>query len=535
MRVSPAFIPVGVGVWAVGDGRAFGFLCVVWGALTATAAAAGDKSAQDHSCNFHNASLTLDPASDKGYSFVRTLTKGATACIYVFDCLDEDRANLDVCERLDTNTLKGENVEGKNFKGDWQRLHFERFEVSERSIAVLVVGDFLRVFETKNNPVLRINEPKGMEFATDCKDSLTNVCLSCEQPAEAPPDVATTEPTPGGDSVWLPVAVALLVLLVIVALVSVAVCFRLRRRASSQEPEALRQSSACAQPALSSSPSPSLAEGKSPLGQRYSTLLASDAVAVPNGRSKGGGGGHRSQASRDLSGLPDLAPPPLPSTSPPSLPHHPDGASPPTEAADVRRTLEWQDNACHGDAKDPQEAPWSGADDGEGDYADPKELETPPWLRIQGAADDEDHDYADPRELEKPAWLLAQDDDEDHDYDYIDRDALRILLGKDKEEAQRRSLAAEEGRLSSHDSENSLYEEMKALEAARETSALEERRRRERQQREEQEQQKQEIQEGKQEQQGDEEEKRQQKTVEEQEQNEQMKDSEQEILESVKL
>ncbi|ROT73210.1 hypothetical protein C7M84_008347 [Penaeus vannamei] len=360
--------------------------------------------------------------------------------------------------------------------------------VSERSIAVLVVGDFLEVFETKNNPVLRINKTKGMEFATDCKDSLTNVCLSCEQPAEAPPDVATTEPTPGGDSVWLPVAVALLVLLAIVALVSVAVCFRLRRRASSQEPEALRQSSACAQPALSSSPSPSLAEGKSPLGQRYSTLLASDAVAVPNGRSKGGGGGHRSQASRDLSGLPDLAPPPLPSTSPPSLPHHPDGASPPTEAADVRRTLEWQDNACHGDAKDPQEAPWSGADDGEGDYADPKELETPP-----------------------------------------------ILLGKDKEEAQRRSLAAEEGRLSSHDSENSLYEEMKALEAARETSALEERRRRERQQREEQEQQKQEIQEGKQEQQGDEEEKRQQKTVEEQEQNEQMKDSEQEILESVKL
>lgn len=83
----------------------------------------------DHSCNFHNASLTLDPASDKGYSFVRTLTKGATACIYVFDCLDEDRANLDVCERLDTNTLEGENVEGKNFKGDWQRLHFERFEV----------------------------------------------------------------------------------------------------------------------------------------------------------------------------------------------------------------------------------------------------------------------------------------------------------------------------------------------------------------------------------------------------------------------
>lgn len=341
------------------------------------------------------------------------------------------------------------------------------------------------------------------------------------------------------DSVWRPVAVALLVLLALVVIFAVAVCCRLRRRVAKQELEAPRKSSAGTHPALSSSPSPSLAEAKSRHDQRYSTLLASDAVAVPNGHSKNEGGGHRCQASRDLSGLPDLAPPPLPSTSPPSLPHHPDGASHPAEAVDVRRTLEWRDNSCHADAKDPQENPWSSTDDGEGDYADPKELETPPWLRIQGADDDEEHDYADPRELEKPAWLLAQDDDDYHDYEYIDRDALRVLLDKDREETQR-SMAAEEGRLSRHDSENSLYEEIKALEAARESRALEERSHTEQQREQQKCQERRGVEE---QQQRDEKEKRQQEEEEEQDQNEQiqhnqtneLQESEQDILESGQL
>ncbi|XP_063592516.1 zinc finger CCCH domain-containing protein 13-like [Penaeus indicus] len=429
-----------------------------------------------------------------------------------------------------------------------------RRNAPERSIAVLVVGDYLKVFEFKRSIVLVINIIKGMEIATNCKDSFPSLRLSFERPAEVPSADDSVETLPGDNSTWLYVAVALFVLLALVVLFGVAACCRLRRKVASQELEALGQPSAYTHPALSSSPSPSLAEAKSRHEKRYSTLLASDAVAVPNGHSNSGGGGH-------LSGLPDLAPPPLPSTSPPSLPHHPDGASPPVESGDVRRTLEWRDNSCHADAKGPQETPWSSADDGEDDYADPEELETPPWLRIQGADDDEEHDYADPRELEKPAWLLAQDADDYHDYDYIDRDALKVLLDRDREETQRKSAAADEARLSRHDSENSLYEEMKALEAARESRAREEQRQRE-QQREERELQKrqerqeveeqqkkdekekqQERQEEEEQQQRDEKEKQQQMEEEEQDQNEQiqhnqaneLKESEQELLESGKL
>ncbi|XP_047489933.1 uncharacterized protein LOC125039739 isoform X2 [Penaeus chinensis] len=543
MIVSPTFSLVGVGVLRVGDGRPFGVLCIVWGALAAVAAAR-TETAQNYNCNFDNESLTLDPATAKGASYVRTLTRGATADIEVFDCPDEARTNLLTCKSLITDTLKREGIEGKAYKGNWQRLHFrtEKFEAQERSIAVLVVGDYLKVFGFEKNAVVVISKIRGMEIATDCKDSFPSIRLSFERPAEeearmslVPSTDESVKPPAGDGKVWLPVAMALLVLLALVVIFSVAVCCRLRRRVASQELEALGQSSTCTHPALSSSPSPSLAEAKSRHDQRYSTLLASDAVAVPNGHSKSGGGGH-------LSGLPDLAPPPLPSTSPPSLPHHPDGASPPPEAVDVRRTLEWRDNSCHGDAKGPQETPWSSADDGEDDYADPEELETPLWLRIQGADDDEEHDYADPRELEKPAWLLAQDADDYHDYDYIDRDALKVMLDRDREETQRKSAAAEEGSLSRHDSENSLYEEMKTLEAARESR---EEQRQIEQQREEREQQKrQEGQEVEEQQQRYEKEKRQQmEEEEEQDQNEpiqqnqadELKESEQEILESGKL
>ncbi|XP_063614630.1 uncharacterized protein LOC134787745, partial [Penaeus indicus] len=260
MIVSPTFSLVGVGVWRVGDGRPFGVLCVVWGALAAVAAArpetaqnciqyrvnphastppvymdtkttvdltvkadgtptqesqtvlnlsvgsetikilVWDREAHcndgrprpngkayniteegkeglyrfffynktlyingidvcknvnidadvplkverasdnvtvifncvsDYNCNFDNESLTLDPATAKGTSYVQTLSRGATADIEVFDCPDKAR-NLVACDSLIKDKLKREDIEGEAYKGNWQRLHFSPYDLQER-------------------------------------------------------------------------------------------------------------------------------------------------------------------------------------------------------------------------------------------------------------------------------------------------------------------------------------------------------------------------------------------------------------------
>ncbi|XP_042889071.1 uncharacterized protein LOC122264303 isoform X2 [Penaeus japonicus] len=429
--------------------------------------------AEESNCDFYNNSFVLDPADSEGTSYVRGFSEDAAAELEVSECPEEDDPpdNLLACRSLGKVSLEGKLITGQALKGDWFRLHFEeddlQMEATEDShrIAVLVVGDYMKTFalEQSYNPRLTINNARDMEFATCYKDiGLTG---------------SENNPPVNPDDVWLPVAVVLLILFSFTAILAATLCYRTRKSLPPQEPEAPQQLPAKPHPVLPASPSPSLAEAKTTLSRRYSTLLASDAVAVPNGHPKDGtgGGGHRFQASRDLSGLPDLAPPPLPSSSPPSLPHQLEGDPVHVDRVSVRKTLDGRDDSCPAETK-------SHDDDWEDDYADPRELEKPSWLRSQDSVDDEEHDYADPRELEAPAWLLNQDSDDDHDYDYIDRDALRIQLDRDWEEKQKRSMVIEDVSLSKHDSENSLYEELKALDEAKENQMAEEQKQREQQQ-----------------------------------------------------